>query len=89
MNIRGVGACHNKGGACGNKTAHGIAGNNHNGYSCSGSSNRTDVEEPGKEEHQIVSEPSTKSVYSNITSVETVHQVETVVMVDMDRVHQT
>ena len=48
-----------------------------------------DVEEPGKEEHQIVSEPSTKSVYSNITSVETVHQLETVVMVDMDRVHQT
>ena len=42
-----------------------------------------------KEDQQIVSEPSTKSVYSNITSVETVHQVETVVMVDMDRVHQT
>ena len=40
MNIRGVGACHNKGGACGNQTTHGIAGNNHNGYKCNGSSNR-------------------------------------------------
>ena len=41
MNIRGVGACHNKGGACGNQTAHGIAGNNHNGYKCNGNRNRS------------------------------------------------
>ena len=40
-NIRAVGACDNAGGSCGNQTISGIGGNATNGFSCSGSSNRS------------------------------------------------